>query len=133
MLEDDLRRLVVNGKQSIFENDIHWSRFDLVKAGLIDKGKRGLWALTQEGRTTHLTPEETWVLYVRVRDANRPGISTDEGEIPAPETLNDDGEDGRSYGCRRNLGGTDDQMPDLSPKGSGRMVTRTSSPMLSAA
>src|SRR5665213_118079 len=117
--EDDLTRLVVNGRQSIFENDIHWARFYLVKAGLIDKGKRGLWALTPEGRNARLTPEATWALYVRVRDTNRPGASTtDEGEIPAPETTDNDGEDGRSYWFVGAIwGGTDDQMPRFIAEG----------------
>jgi 5-methylcytosine-specific restriction protein B len=66
-----------------------------IKADLIGKSKRGLWALTPEGRNTRLTPEETWSLYIRIRDANRLGASKDEGEIPAPETADDDGEDGR--------------------------------------
>jgi 5-methylcytosine-specific restriction protein B len=118
--EDDLTRLVVNGKQSIFENDIHWARFYLAKAGLIDRGKRGLWALTEEGRNTHLSPEETWAVYVRVRDANRQGTSTDEGETPAPETADSDSEDGRSYWfVGATWGGTHagDQMPRFIAEG----------------
>ena len=39
--EDDLTRLVVSGKQSIFENDIHWARFYLVKAGLFGSANVG--------------------------------------------------------------------------------------------
>jgi 5-methylcytosine-specific restriction protein B len=54
---DDLTRLIVNGKQTIFENDIHWARFYLAKAGFVSKPKRGLWGLTSQGRDTHLTPE----------------------------------------------------------------------------
>jgi 5-methylcytosine-specific restriction protein B len=60
---DDLTRLIKSekqsGKQSIFENDVHWARFYLAKAGLLSKAKRGLWGLTPEGRDTRLTPEET--------------------------------------------------------------------------
>jgi 5-methylcytosine-specific restriction protein B len=47
---EDLTRLIENGKQSIFENDVHWARFYLVKAKLVGSPKRGLWALTPEGR-----------------------------------------------------------------------------------
>ena len=57
--EADLTRFVVNGSQSIFENDVHWARFYLAKAGLIGKPKRGIWGLTTEGREAHLTSEET--------------------------------------------------------------------------
>ena len=69
---DDLTRFVQNGTQSIFENDVHWARFYLVKAGLLGNARRGLWSLTPEGREAKLSPEDTWDLYVRIRDANRP-------------------------------------------------------------
>ena len=56
---DDLTRLIKSekqsGKQSIFENDVHWARFYLAKAGLLSKAKRGLWGLTPDGRDTRLT------------------------------------------------------------------------------
>ena len=82
--EEDMSRIVVNGRQTIFENDVHWARFYLAKAGLIASPKRGLWGLTPAGRDTRLTPETTWDLYVRVRDANRPG-AVNEDTTPAPE------------------------------------------------
>src|SRR5271157_1797313 len=51
---EDLTRLIENGKQSIFENDVHWARFYLAKAKLVGSPKRGLWGLTQEGLNTQL-------------------------------------------------------------------------------
>jgi 5-methylcytosine-specific restriction protein B len=83
--EQDTSRTVENGRQTIFENDVHWGRFYLAKAGLIAKPKHGLWGLTPAGRDSHLTPATTWDLYVRIRDANRPGAADDD-TIPAPET-----------------------------------------------
>lgn len=83
---EDLTRFIVNGKQTIFENDIHWARFYLAKAGLIAAPKRGLWGLTPEGLSTFLNAEQTWDLYVRVRDANRlAGPTRNEKDVPAPE------------------------------------------------
>ncbi len=115
---DDLTRLIINGKQSIFENDVHWARFYLAKAGLISKPKRGLWGLTPEGRDTQLTTEETWTLYVRIREANRPGISRDEENIPAPGTTDADDEDGASYWFVGTVWDrTDDQMPRFLDEG----------------
>lgn len=78
----DLTRLIENGKQSIFENDVHWARFYLTKAGLMASPRRGLWALTDEGRQVRLTPNTTWEIYVKVRDASR--IITANEEEPAP-------------------------------------------------
>ncbi len=36
--------------QPRFDNQVHWARFYLSKAGLIDSSKRGVWALTEKGR-----------------------------------------------------------------------------------
>ena len=107
---DNLTRLIVNGQQSIFENDVHWTRFYLAKAGLVSKPKRGLWGLTPEGRTTRLTPEETWALYVRIRDANRPA-SKDEEDIPAPESAESDDEGLSHWFVGSVWDKADDQMP----------------------
>lgn len=82
--QEDISRRIVNGRQTIFENDVHWARFYLAKAGLIASPKHGLWGLTPAGRDTRLTTETTWDLYVRVRDANRPG-AVNEDTTPAPE------------------------------------------------
>ena len=82
---EDLTRLIktkTKSKQTIFENDVHWARFYLAKAGLIAAPKHGFWGLTPQGRSAHLTPEETWELYVRVRDANRPGATQNEEDLP---------------------------------------------------
>lgn len=116
---EDLTRFVENGTQSIFENDVHWARFYLVKAGLIDNAKRGQWSLTPEGRAKTLSPEETWNLYVHVRDANRPGDSRIEEDTPAPGILGDDEDGGKSYwfvGAVWN-DGTEDQLPRFLEQG----------------
>ncbi|WP_442808233.1 AAA family ATPase [Trinickia soli] len=94
--DDDLVRHIKGGSQSIFENDVHWTRFYLVKAGLISNAKRGFWSLTPEGRGTHLTPDETWDLYVRIRDANRPENAASEDEVSAPN-LGEDSDDSKAY------------------------------------
>jgi restriction system protein len=36
--------------QPRFDNQVHWARFYLSKAGLLDSSKRGVWALTEKGR-----------------------------------------------------------------------------------
>jgi 5-methylcytosine-specific restriction protein B len=114
---DDLTRHIINGKQSIFENDVHWARFYLAKARLIGAPKRGLWNLTPEGLNTQLTPEETWALYVRIRDATRMSAPRDDHDIPAPESA-DDEDDGASYWFAGTVWDkTDDQMPRFLAEG----------------
>lgn len=104
---EDLSRKIANGVQTIFENDVHWVRFYLAKAGLISSPKRGLWGLTPAGRRTHLTADSTWDLYVRIRDANRPGAA-DEDATPAPEVDSDREEIAYWFGGAL-WDGTDDQ------------------------
>ena len=114
---EDLTRLIENGKQSIFENDVHWARFYLAKANLIASPKRGFWALTPQGVDTHLSPEDTWAVYVRVRDASHLGPAMDEDKVPAPQST-DETEDGESnwfVGAVWN--GADDQTPRFLAEG----------------
>ena len=55
------------GGQSKFENKVGWARFYLAKAGLIDGKKRGVWALTPEGRETYLNEESALALFKDVQ------------------------------------------------------------------
>ena len=42
-----------------FDNQVAWARFYLAKAGIIDASSRGVWTLTDKGRTlTHLSHDE---------------------------------------------------------------------------
>lgn len=114
---DDLTRRIENGKQSIFENDVHWARFYLSKANLINSPKRGVWGLTPEGFNTHLSPEETWAVFVRVRDSNRPEVAMDEERIPAPGS-SEEGDDDESYWFAGAVWDkADDQLPRFLAEG----------------
>jgi len=113
--QEDISRKIVNDSQTIFENDVHWARFYLAKAGLIASPKRGLWGLTPAGRDTRLTTETTWDVYVRVRDANRPGAAN-EDNAPAPEP--DLASEGTSFWfAGAAWGGTEDQTERFRAEG----------------
>lgn len=71
--------------QSRYENQVGWARFYLLRAGLIDGKERGRWALTAEGRETHLDHETALALFRDVR-SRFSDTSTDEGN-PAPDLL----------------------------------------------
>lgn len=73
------------GGQSKYENKVAWARFYLVKAGLIDGKQHGLWALTPEGRETHLDHESALVLFKGVQSRFRDASSDEDEEGPAPE------------------------------------------------
>jgi 5-methylcytosine-specific restriction protein B len=109
---EDLARSIVNGKQTIFQNDVHWARFYLAKAGLITAPKRGLWGLTAEGHGSHLNSDETWDLYVRIREENRTAGSADE-EGAAPESSDEESELGVSYWF---VGAVWDKTDDQTPR-----------------
>lgn len=48
---------------SRFKNRVHWARFYLAKAKLIDSSVRGVWSLTEKGFSTELQPDEALELF----------------------------------------------------------------------
>ncbi|MGR3565010.1 MAG: AAA family ATPase [Heliomarina sp.] len=109
---DELSETNKNG-QSKYENQVGWARFYLVKAGLIDSKKRGLWSLTAEGRETYLDHESAVALFKDVHARYRDTAADDEEAAPTlpdepKSTLFDD--PGRHFWFVGALwGGTDDQ------------------------
>jgi restriction system protein len=51
------------------ENRMGWARFYLVRAGLLDSSRRGVWSLTELGRATpDISPTQATELFRKVRD-----------------------------------------------------------------
>ena len=48
-----------------FRNQVAWARFYLVREGLVDSSKRGVWSLTEKGRGTSLSPEESRDIFLK--------------------------------------------------------------------
>ncbi len=48
-------------------NQVAWARFYLAKADLLDASRRGVWALTEKGRTIHLSPDTVAQLFKDVQ------------------------------------------------------------------
>jgi restriction system protein len=46
--EEEQSELLPSGVQTRFDNQVHWARFYLAKAGFIDSSKRGVWTLTKK-------------------------------------------------------------------------------------
>ena len=78
---EELKETNKNGL-SKYENQIGWARFYLVKAGLIDSKKRGLWSLTPEGRETYLGHESAVALFKDVHSRYRDTAADDEEAAP---------------------------------------------------
>jgi restriction system protein len=72
-----------SGVQTRFENQVHWARFYLAKTGYIDSSQRGVWTLTEKGRSLGaVTPDEVQSILKDVSAQTRPG--DDDGSKPAP-------------------------------------------------
>ncbi len=59
---------------SRFRNQVAWARFYLVREGLIDSSRHGVWSLTERGFKTRLSPDqsrETFLKWVRIFQEQR--------------------------------------------------------------
>lgn len=66
-----------------FRNRVHWARFYLAKAGLLDSSRRGVWSLTEKGLETHLNHSESLRLFKSVHEKFIQQKQIDaEGEAP---------------------------------------------------
>jgi restriction system protein len=78
-LSDDEQNDVVPSGGSRLKTNVAWARFYLVREGLLDSSKRGIWSLTEKGRAAHLTVEqagEIFARWVKVFDEQRKSKST---------------------------------------------------------
>ncbi len=61
------RTELLDGGAPRFDNKVAWARFYLVKAGLIDSSKRGVWSLTDTGREIQsLSSNEALAIFRRI-------------------------------------------------------------------
>jgi len=85
-LTDSVQNELLPSGEARYRNQVAWARFYLVREGLPDSSRRGIWSLTKRGRSTHLTPEQSreiflkWVRYFQAQRKARAGDSE-----PAPE------------------------------------------------
>lgn len=78
--EDFLNQTNKNG-QPKFNNRVAWARFYLVKAGFLYSPKRGVWALTDAGKSVDMTDDLAVDIFRREHSA----LKADEDEDQAPE------------------------------------------------
>lgn len=73
-LTDEEQNEEVPSGGSRLKTNVAWARFYLVREGLLDSSKRGVWSLTEKGRTARLTVEQAGEIFsrwVKVFDAQR--------------------------------------------------------------
>lgn len=73
-LSDEEQNATVPSGGSRLRTNVAWARFYLVREGLLDSSKRGVWSLTEKGRATRLTVEhagEIFSRWVKIFDEQR--------------------------------------------------------------
>jgi restriction system protein len=74
-----------------FKNQIAWARFYLVRDGMLDSSKRGVWSLTDKGRTVTLTYEQAKEIFIRIAKIFRVQRGPDtRGKEPEIEQIEED-------------------------------------------
>jgi restriction system protein len=64
-VSDDVQNDLLPSGEPRFRNQVHWARFYLVREGLLDSSKRGVWSLTERGRATSLTYPQAHQIFLR--------------------------------------------------------------------
>lgn len=64
-VSDEAQNDLLPSGQPRFRNQVAWARFYLVREGLLDSSKRGVWSLTERGRTTSLSLEQSREIFLR--------------------------------------------------------------------
>ncbi len=86
--EAELSEQLPSGVQTRFENQVHWARFYLSKAGYIDSSQRGVWTLTEKGRSLGaVTPDEVQVIVRAVSAQTKPAADIDSGRDDDPDVV----------------------------------------------
>jgi restriction system protein len=62
-ISDEVQNELLPSGEPRFRNKVAWARFYLVREGLLDSSKRGIWSLTERGRSTTLTHDEALEIF----------------------------------------------------------------------
>jgi len=64
-IPDSVQNELLPSGESRYRNQVAWGRFYLVREGLLDSSKRGVWSLTERGRGTNLTQEQARTIFLK--------------------------------------------------------------------
>lgn len=64
-IPDEVQNELLPSGESRYRNQVAWARFYLVREGLVDSSKRGVWSLTEGGRSTKLTFEQARQIFLK--------------------------------------------------------------------
>jgi restriction system protein len=82
------RTELLDGGAPRFDNQVAWARFYLVKEGLVDSSKRGVWSLSDRGREIESLPfDESLAIFRRIHSEFQPEIVSDEETTQQEEII----------------------------------------------
>lgn len=116
-ISDEVRNEQISSGQSRYSNKVNWARFYLVRAGLIDSSTRGVWSLTEKGRSTQLSPDEAVALFNSIHKQ----FSAERKKTKAEKPVEDENTSPEVIDHRTTLMGT---LLDLPPDGFERLCQR---------
>lgn len=64
-LSDEVQNELLPSGEPRYRNQVHWARFYLVREGLLDSSRRGVWSLTERGRSTTLTYQQARQIFLK--------------------------------------------------------------------
>ena len=120
-LPDDVQNELLPSGGTRYRNQVAWARFYLVRDGLLDSSKRGVWSLTERGRATHLTVEQAGEIFskwVKIFDEQRRSRAAEEEPI-AEQVAEASGAASKDYRAE-----TLDLLLSLPPAGFERLAQR---------
>jgi restriction system protein len=120
-LSDEEQNELVPSGGSRLKTNVAWARFYLVREGLLDSSKRGVWSLTEKGRNAKLTRDqagEIFTRWVKVFDEQRKS-KTPESEATAEQVAEASGAASKDYRTE-----TLDVLLRLPPAGFERLAQR---------
>ena len=69
-------------------NQVHWARFHIARAGYLDSSKRGVWALTEKGRTNNIDSVAAMEI-IRESNESAGSIVDDDESAEPPQIVGD--------------------------------------------
>ena len=84
-LSDAAAAETIPSGQLRFDNQVHWARFYLSRAGFIDSSRRGVWTLTEKGAGTQLSQTDALAIFKQTHQLVKDVAAEESGEIEGEE------------------------------------------------
>jgi restriction system protein len=120
-LSDEIQNELLPSGEPRYRNQVAWARFYLVREGLLDSSKRGVWSLTERGRGTTLSHEQARELFHKlVRNFQEQR----KAKIQVPEPIEEQVAEGTGATSKDYRGEVIDLLLKIPPSGFERLSQR---------